>query len=46
MRLMSKENLAAALRAHHAAVDATKRPQRELAEKYERIQNEAHVHVL
>ncbi len=31
--LVSKEDFAAALRAHQAAVDATKSPQRELAEK-------------
>ena len=34
--LISKEDLAAALRAHQAAVDATKSPQREAAEKYHR----------
>jgi TPR repeat protein len=32
-RVVSKEDFAAALRAHHAAVDATKSPQREAAEK-------------
>jgi len=32
--LVSKEVLASALRAHHAAVDATKSPQREEAEAY------------
>eukprot|EP00984_Skeletonema_dohrnii_P022032 scaffold11147_cov79-Skeletonema_dohrnii-CCMP3373.AAC.4 len=37
--LISKENLAAALRAHHAAVDATKSPQREAAEAYDRIED-------
>jgi hypothetical protein len=35
---MSKENFAAALRAHKAAVDATKSPQREAAEEYYRNQ--------
>eukprot|EP00986_Skeletonema_menzelii_P008758 scaffold3801_cov150-Skeletonema_menzelii.AAC.8 len=30
--LVSKENLASALRAHQAAIDATKSPQREAAE--------------
>ena len=34
--LVIKEDLAAALRAHKAAVDATKSPQREAAEKYRR----------
>jgi TPR repeat protein len=33
---ISKENFAAALRAHQAAVDATKSPQREVAEEYYR----------
>ena len=33
--LIAKEDLASALRAHQAAVDATKSPQREAAEKYE-----------
>ena len=32
--IVSKEDLAAALRAHQAAVDATKSPQREAAEEY------------
>jgi hypothetical protein len=31
---ISKENFAAALRAHQAAVDATKSPQREAAEEF------------
>eukprot|EP00984_Skeletonema_dohrnii_P021254 scaffold10568_cov140-Skeletonema_dohrnii-CCMP3373.AAC.2 len=34
---VSKDDLAAALRAHQAAVDATKSPQREAAEEYNRI---------
>eukprot|EP00984_Skeletonema_dohrnii_P025497 scaffold14678_cov75-Skeletonema_dohrnii-CCMP3373.AAC.3 len=34
---VSKDDLAAALRAHKAAVDATKSPQREAAEEYYRI---------
>jgi len=34
---ISKDDLAAALRAHKAAVDATKSPQREAAEEYYRI---------
>jgi len=34
---VSKEDLAAALRAHQAAVDATKSPQRDAAEEYYRI---------
>ncbi len=34
---VDKEVLAAALRAHQAAVDATKSPQREAAERYRRI---------
>jgi len=34
---VSKDDLAAALRAHHAAVDATKSSQREAAEEYYRI---------
>eukprot|EP00984_Skeletonema_dohrnii_P002608 scaffold912_cov121-Skeletonema_dohrnii-CCMP3373.AAC.9 len=34
---VSKDDLAAALRAHQAAVDATKSPQREAAEEYYRI---------
>jgi len=33
---VSKDDLAAALRAHQAAVDATKSPQREAAEEYRR----------
>jgi len=33
---VSKEKLAATLRAHHAAVDATKSPQRDAAEEYRR----------
>ena len=37
--LVSKEDLAAALRAHHAAVDATKSPQREAAEALYRLEN-------
>ena len=35
--LMGKEELAAALRAHQAAVDATKSPQRDAAENYHRM---------
>jgi len=35
-RMVSKDDLAAALRAHQAAVDATKSPQREAAEEYYR----------
>ena len=31
---VSKDDLASALRAHHAAVDATRSPQREAAEEY------------
>lgn len=31
---VSKEDFAAALRAHHAAVEATKSPQREAAERF------------
>ena len=34
--LASKEDLAATLRAHQAAVDATKSPQRDAAEEYYR----------
>ena len=34
--VVSKDDLAAALRAHQAAVDATKSPQREAAEEYRR----------
>jgi TPR repeat protein len=34
---ISKENFAAALRAHQAAVDATKSPQREAAEEYYQV---------
>ena len=34
--IVSKDDLAAALRAHQAAVDATKSPQREAAEEYRR----------
>ena len=36
LRMISKEDFAAALRAHQAAVDATKSPQREEAEAAER----------
>jgi hypothetical protein len=32
--IVSKDDLAAALRAHHVAVEATKSPQREAAEEY------------
>ena len=35
---ISKEDLAAALRAHQAAVDATKSPQREAAEKFRQLE--------
>ena len=38
---VSKEVLAAALRAHHAAVDATKSEQREAAEEWSRMKKEA-----
>ena len=38
---VSKEELASALRAHQAAVDATKSPQREAAEKYRQSINSA-----
>ena len=34
---ISKDDLATALRAHYAAVDATKSPQREFAEKFEEM---------
>ena len=34
---VSKDDLAAALRAHQAAVDATKSPQREAADIYDKI---------
>ncbi len=37
---VSKEDLAATLRAHQAAVDATKSPQREAAEDFIRILEE------
>ena len=37
---VSKEDFAAALRAHQAAVDATKSPQREVAEEYYRSQGQ------
>jgi len=33
---VSKEDLAATLRAHQAAIDATKSPQREAADEFER----------
>jgi len=36
---VSKENLAAALRAHQAAADATKSPQRDAAEEFYRIKD-------
>ncbi|KAK1746725.1 Sel1-like repeat family protein [Skeletonema marinoi] len=35
--LVSKDDLASTLRAHQAAVDATKSPQREVAEEYDRL---------
>ena len=38
--LVSKEDFASALRAHHAAVDATKSPQRDAAEPFIKIQRE------
>eukprot|EP00984_Skeletonema_dohrnii_P037488 scaffold39604_cov128-Skeletonema_dohrnii-CCMP3373.AAC.1 len=41
---ISKDDLAAALRAHQAAVDATKSPQRDAAEKYFRVQKERGAH--
>jgi len=40
--LVSKDDLAATLRAHQAAVDATKSPQRDAAEEYDRIENNIH----
>ena len=39
LRFVSKDDLAAALRAHKAAVDATKSPQREAAEEFYRENN-------
>jgi|SaaInl74LU_5_DNA_1037368.scaffolds.fasta_scaffold16801_2 hypothetical protein len=39
---ISKDDLAAALRAHKAAVDATKSTQREAAEEYYRILRDIH----
>ncbi|KAK1733635.1 Sel1-like repeat family protein [Skeletonema marinoi] len=39
--LINKEDLAAALRAHQAAVDATKSPQREAAEEYRQMMSSA-----
>ena len=39
-RLVSKEDVATALRAHHAAVEATKSRQREVGEKFERMRSE------
>jgi len=41
---VSKDDLAATLRAHQAAVDATKSPQREAAEAYDRVQKERGAH--
>jgi len=41
---VSKEDLAAALRAHQTAVDATKSPQRDAAEEYHRIHKERGAH--
>ncbi|KAK1735454.1 hypothetical protein QTG54_014068 [Skeletonema marinoi] len=40
---VSKDDLAAALRAHQAAVDATKSPQRDSAEKYYRIEDNSNI---
>ena len=40
--ILSKENFAAALRAHQAAVDETKSPQREAAEEFYRNQDKFH----
>eukprot|EP00984_Skeletonema_dohrnii_P002719 scaffold942_cov75-Skeletonema_dohrnii-CCMP3373.AAC.5 len=40
--MVSKDDLAAALRAHQAAVGATKSPQREAAEEYYRIEDNSH----
>ena len=37
MGFVQKEDFAAALRAHQAAVDATKSPQRETAAEYQRL---------
>ena len=37
--MVSKENLAATLRVHQVAVDATKSPQMEAAEEYYRNRN-------
>jgi len=37
--LVSKEDLASALRAHQAAADATKSPQRDAAEEFYRIKD-------
>jgi len=39
--MISNEELAAALRAHQAAVDATKSPQREAAEEYRQMMSSA-----
>ena len=39
---ISKENFAAALRAYQAAVDATKSPQREAAEKIIELRDRIH----
>ena len=39
MGLVSKEDLASALRGHQAAVDATKSPQREAAEDFGKVTN-------
>ena len=39
---ISKENFAAALRAHQVAVDETKTPQREAAEEFSRNQDKLH----
>ena len=43
--LVQKEVLAATLRAHQAAVDATKSPQREKGEEWLRMQKDAHPHL-
>jgi hypothetical protein len=37
--LVEKEVITAALRAHQAAVDATKSPQRDVAEEYYRLRD-------
>jgi hypothetical protein len=44
--LVSKEDFAAALRAHQAAIDATKSPQRKAVAEFERMRDSRRIKVM